>query len=162
MRTKKEIIINLYKIGLSNKKIAEMTNVTERYVRKIIQIVNTPKILTEKNYITTIKYGIKSKEELASYFGVSRMTLYRFEETTGINKKLLRCLYTEGKTLEKITSLLNTKITETEINHLKTLPTIAGIKGDIQKVMNVLLECVPYDTSIEKTYNKLKRIYKEF
>lgn len=158
MRTKKEIIINLYKIGLSNKKIAEMTNVTEIYVRKIIKIVNTPKILTEKNYITTIKYGIKSKEELASYFGVSRMTVQRFEEKTRIKQKIARYLYIHGKTEKEIAALLKTKTSGLKIHEAGTLPTITGIKLDLETILGVLKEYAQIDDEVQSQYYALKRI----
>lgn len=157
---KKYIIIELYKTGFSASEIAEQLGVTGKYVRKIIATYDNmlSKELTERNYIAAIKHGFESKEELAAYFGVSCRTLQRFEEATGINQKLAKYLYIQGKTEEEITVVLNTKTSRLKIHEAGTLPTIAGIKSDLETVLGILKEYAQIDDEAQSQYYALKRI----
>ena len=158
--TTKEQIIELHKIGFSNSAIAEQIGVTVRYVRKITKTCANALTteLTEKNYITAVKHGFESKEELATYFGVSRMTLQRFEEKTGVKQRLAKYFYVLGKTEDEITALLHTKTSVLGIHQTGTLPTIAGIKTDLETVLEVLKEYAQIDDEAQPQYYALRRI----
>lgn len=157
---KKYIIIELYKTGFSNSEISEQVGVNERYVRKIIADSgnNLKTELTERNYIAAIKHGFESKEEFAAHFGASRMTIQRFEERTGIKQKIARYLHIQGKTASEITAILNTKTSSLKIYEAETLPTIAGIKSDLETVLRVLRESAQIDDEAQTQYYALKRI----
>ena len=157
----KNAIIELHKISFSTSEIAEQLGVTGRYVRKIIATYDNTlsKKLTERNYITAIKHGFESKEELAAHFGVSYRTLKRFEESTGINQRLAKYLYVQGKTESEITTLLHTKTSALNIHEAGTLPTIAGIKSDLETVLGILKEYAQIDDEAQSQYYALKRIY---
>lgn len=156
----KNAIIELHKISFSTSEIAEQLGVTERYVRKIIATYDNTlsKKLTERNYITAIKHGFESKEELATHFGMSRMTIQRFEEKTGIKQKIARYLYINGKTEKEITSILKTKTSGLNIHETGTLSTIAGIKSDLETVLGILKEYAKIDDEAQSQYYALKRI----
>lgn len=158
--TTKEQIIELHKTGFSCSEIAEHIGVTVQYVRKIIAAcANALSMeLTERNYIAAIKHGFESKEEVAAHFGVSYRTLKRFEESTGINQRLAKYLYVQGKTEDEITALLHTKTSVLEIHKAGTLPTIAGIKSDLETVLEVLKEYAQIDDEAQSQYYALKRI----
>lgn len=158
--TTKEQIIELHKAGLSYSEIAKQIGVSMRYVYKITGTYanNLSTELTEKNYITAVKHGFESKEELATHFGVSNRTLKRFEESTGINQQLAKYLYVQGKTENEITTLLHTKTSALKIHEAGTLPTIAGIKSDLEKVLGVLKEYAQIDDEAQSQYYALKRI----
>ncbi|WP_300647466.1 helix-turn-helix domain-containing protein [uncultured Bacteroides sp.] len=160
---KKYIIIELYKTGFSTSEIAEQLGVTEKYARKIIatctDMLSTE--LTERNYVKAIKHGFESKEELASHFGVSYRTLKRFEESTGINLRLAKYLYVQGKTDSEITTLLHTKTSVLNIHEAGTLPTIVGIKSDLETVLGILKEYAQIDDETQSQYYALKRIYEK-
>lgn len=156
----KGTIIELYKNGFSRKDIAKTMYITERYVRKVIATrgKKLPSELTERNYIAAIKHGFESKEEFAVHFGVSRMTLQRFEERTGIKQKIARYLHIQGKTASEITAILNTKTSRLKIYEAETLPTIAGIKSDLETILGVLREYAQIDDEAQTQYYALKRI----
>jgi|GEM_PF-3507972 len=158
--TTKEQIIELHKAGLSYSEIAKQIGVSMRYVYKITGTYanNLSTELTEKNYITAVKHGFESKEELASHFGVSRMTIQRFEERTGIKQKIARYLHIQGKTASEITAILNTKTSRLKIYEAETLPTIAGIKSDLETALGVLREYAQIDDEAQTQYYALKRI----
>ena len=157
----KDRIIELHKTGFSNSEIAEYVGVTVRYVRNIIATcVDTLSAeLTERNYVKAIKYGFESKEELAAHFGISYRTLKRFEESTGINQRLAKYLYVQGKTDGEITTLLHTKTSVLNIHEAGTLPTIAGVKSDLETVLVILKEYAQIDDEAQSQYYSLKRIY---
>ncbi len=157
---KKYIIIELYKTGLSTSEITEQLGVTKKYACKIIATYNNTlsKELTERKYIAAVKHGFESKEELAAYFDVSCRTLQRFEEATGIKQKLAKYLYIQGKTEEEITVILNTKTSRLKIHEAGTLPTIAGIKSDLETVLDILKEYAQIDNEAQTQYYALKRI----
>ena len=153
----KYIIIELYKTNLSTSEIAGQLGITERYVRKIIAAYgNTLSTkLTERNYIAAIKHGFESKEELAAHFGVSRMTMQRFEEKTGIKQKIARYLHIHGKTEKEITTILKTKTSRLNIHAAGTLPTIAGIKSELETVLEILKEYAQIDDEVQTQYYTL-------
>ncbi|MDE6159829.1 MAG: helix-turn-helix domain-containing protein [Bacteroidaceae bacterium] len=157
---KKDIIIELYKTGLTASEIAEQLGITKRYARKTTgTCANTsPQKLTESNYITAIKKGVESKKELAVHFGVSRMTMKRFEEKTGIKQKIARYLYIQGKTEKEITAILKTKTSGLNIHEAGTIPTIAGIKSELETVLGVLKEYTQIDDKAQSQFYTLKRI----
>ena len=156
----KNIVIDQYKAGISISEIAKTLGITTRYVYKIISKKYSSS-LTESSYIEAIKYGFKSKTELADHFKVSRMKLQRFETKTGIIQKIARYLHIQGKTEKEITSILKTKSSRLLINEAGTLPTIAGIKSDLKTVLEVLKEYAKIDDDAQSQFYKIKRIYEK-
>ena len=156
----KNIVIDQYKAGVSISEIAKTLGITTRYVYKIIS-KGYRSSLTESSYIEAIKYGFKSKTELADHFKVSRMKLQRFETKTGIIQKIARYLHIQGKTEKEITSILKTKSSRLLINEAGTLPTIAGIKSDLKTVLEVLKEYTKIDDDAQSQFYKIKRIYEK-
>lgn len=156
----KNIVIDQYKAGVSISEIAKTLGITTRYVYKIISKEYNSS-LTESSYIKAIKYGFKSKTELADHFKVSRMKLQRFETKTGIIQKIARYLHIQGKTEKEITSILKTKSSRLLINEAGTLPTIAGIKSDLKTVLEVLKEYAKIDDDAQSQFYKIKRIYEK-
>lgn len=159
----KNIVIDQYKAGVSISEIAKTLGITTRYVYKIIskECSSSSSSLTESSYIEAIKYGFKSKTELADHFKVSRMKLQRFETKTGIIQKIARYLHIQGKTEKEITSILKTKSPRLLINEAGTLPTIAGIKSDLKTVLEVLKEYAKIDDDAQSQFYKIKRIYEK-
>ncbi len=159
----KDRIIELHKIGCPVLEIAEHVCVTKKYVRKIIKTFaeEVPTDLTEKNYVLAIKHGFESKEELSTHFGVSCRTLQRFEEATRIKHKIARYLHIHGKTENEIKTILNTKTSVLKIHQEGTLPTIAGIKSDLEAILGVLKEYAQFDDEAQTQYYTLKRIYEK-
>lgn len=99
--TKKERIIELSDT-FSPKEIANIVGTSVSYVNKIVKCFvsssDTPS-LTLKSYIDAHCKGITKKKDLAAFFGVSRMAIYRFENRPEIKfhfeqyMKLRRCGY---------------------------------------------------------------------
>lgn len=85
--TAKDQIINLYGL-LSPQDIAEKIGVSIYYVNRVIKAYKTNLVppLTLQNYAIAYRQGIKRKCDLAQYFGVSRMTVNRFENKPEIKK----------------------------------------------------------------------------
>lgn len=159
MKTK-DIITELYKTGLPASEIAKSIGVTKRYVNAVISRQKPlSDNLTESNYIAAIKNNsFESKEKLAAFFGVSRMTLHRFEEKTGIIPKTAKYLYIQGKTEAEITALLHTK---TSALKLQKIPTIAGIKSDLETALEILKDYAQIVGAAQPQYYTLKRIYEK-
>ena len=159
MKTK-DIITELYKTGLSASEIAKLAGVTIRYVNAVISRQKPlSDNLTESNYIAAIKNNsFESKEELAAIFGITYRTLHRFEEKTGIIAKTAKYLYIQGKTEAEITALLHTK---TSALRLHKIPTIAGVKSDLETVLEILKDYAQIVGDAQPQYYTLKRIYEK-
>jgi len=114
--TVKERIISLSK-NFSPAEIAEIIGTSVQHVNKTIQKAITSKskpLLTLANYVAAHRMGIKCKNDLAAFFGVSRMTINRFENRPEIQRHFAR--YTElrnnkydlKETLQHLTSIYET------------------------------------------------------
>ena len=86
---KKERIIALSSI-LSEADIAAEVEASLRYVRDVLKTScnSFAPQLTLQNYIDAKRRGFSKKKDLCTYFGVSRMTLHRFENNPDTVKKL--------------------------------------------------------------------------
>ena len=87
-----------------------------------------------------------------------RKNLQRFEEKTGIKQKIARYLHIHGKTEKEITTILKTKTSRLNIHEAGTLPTIAGIKSELETVLEILKEYAQIDDEVQTQYYTLKRI----
>lgn len=85
--TAKERIINQYGV-FTPEEIAENIGVSVYYVNRVIKAhtANLRPSLTLQSYVEAHHLGITQKNELAAYFGVSRMTIYRFENKPEIKE----------------------------------------------------------------------------
>ena len=137
--TKKEKILRYLQLNInSNEEIADFVGCSIRYVRKLkneLGINSKPK-LDLANYLQAILSGITTKQELAQYFGVERMTIYRFEQNNNTRKKISKYMYISGVELEKITRIF--RLTSDEAEKLKTLPTIKTVQSDLKQISAVL------------------------
>lgn len=85
--TAKERIIEQYGT-FTPKEIAENIGVSVYYVNRVIKALtaNLRPPLTLQNYVAAHRQGITKKNDLAAYFGVSRMTINRFENKPEIKE----------------------------------------------------------------------------
>lgn len=105
--TKKERIIDLCGI-FPPEEIAQIIGGDIDYVNKVIKghKANLRPSLTLQNYAAAHRQGIKRKCDLARYFGVSRMTINRFENKPEIKSyfekyiKFRKSVYLENLALE--------------------------------------------------------------
>jgi len=85
--TAKERIIEQYGMFTPDE-IAENIGVSVYYVNRVIKAhtANLWPPLTLQNYVAAHRRGITKKNDLAAYFGVSRMTINRFENKPEIKE----------------------------------------------------------------------------
>ena len=85
--TAKERIIKQYGV-FTPEEIAENIGVRVYYVNRVIKAhtANLWPPLTLQNYAAAHRQGISKKNDLAAYFGVSRMTINRFENKPEIKE----------------------------------------------------------------------------
>lgn len=131
--TNKERIKLLIKSTLSPAEVADVVGVSVGYVYRVMREIN-PKTLTLPNYIEALQMGITTKAELAQYFGVVRMTLYRFEQKNMTREATTKLLYLVNGDLDAIKSGL----TNAEAEELAKLPTLPQVKNDLQQMLAVL------------------------
>lgn len=85
--TAKDRIIEQYGV-FTPEEIAENIGVSVYYVNRVIKThtSNLRPPLTLQNYVAAHRQGITKKNDLAAYFGVSRMTINRFENKPEIKQ----------------------------------------------------------------------------
>lgn len=140
------------------KEIAAYVGCSERYVQKIVKEFNVPNPdnqLNVETYIKAILSGLDSKQKIADFFGVSRMTLNRFEKKNISVKQISRYLYIAGIDLKTICHLY--RLSEKETAALQELPTIAGVKNDLRTISAILH---PFKTSCEDIGSKHANVNK--
>lgn len=139
--TYKKYIIDLLKSGItSSKEIAVAVGCNVRHVQKVKKALfesqETNKGLTIENYLTAILHGCDTKEKLVRYFGISRMTLLRFEKKNISREQVSSYLFIAGTDIKTISHLF--RLTEAETERIKSLPTIAQIKAQLKTISAVL------------------------
>lgn len=132
--TNKERIIELSK-SLTPNEVAEICNVSAGYVYRILRKHHT-KTLTIQNYLEAIQMGITNKEELANLFGVSRMTINRFERNNITKEAIGGALYIAGRDLDSVKQELC--LTNQEADKLSRLPTLPNVVNELQKMLRAL------------------------
>lgn len=136
--TAKERIIDLYGTFSPNE-IAEIVGVSVYYVNKVIKahtvVLHPP--LTLQNYVAAHHQGITRKCDLARYFGVTRMTINRFENKSEIKEYFARYMrfrkngmYLMNLSLELSGILEMLEIFEPET---KTTKTVKALIDQIKK-----------------------------
>lgn len=121
------------------KEIADYVGCSKRHVEIVVKefkAVESNTKLTLEKYIAAIQSGCDTKEQIAEYFGVSRMTLLRFEKKNISRKQVSRYLFITGSDIKTISHLF--RLTEEEAQELKNLPTIAQIKEQLKTISAVL------------------------
>ena len=121
------------------KGIAACVGCSERYVQKIVKEYNAPNPdnqITVETYIKAILSGADTKQKIANFLGVSRMTLNRFENKKISVNEISRYLYIAEIDIKIICHLY--RLSEEETAALKELPTIAGVKNDLKTISAIL------------------------
>lgn len=154
--TNKERIIELNK-SLEAKEIAEVLKISVSRVYRVLREHN-PKTLTTQNYLEAIQMGITNKEELAETFGVTRMTINRFERKN-ITKEAIGCaLYISGENQENVKQELS--LTNQETAELAKLPTLPNVATELKKMKKALEPHKHKTTLNEELYKKVSEALK--
>lgn len=98
--TSKETIVRLFKIGKSATDIIRDYNFPKATVYAAISEYKNTIIhqdLTINNYVAAHRMGITRKKDLAAFFGVSRMTINRFENRPDIREHFNRYIKFQNK-----------------------------------------------------------------
>lgn len=95
-----------------------------------------PKTLTIQAYLEAIQMGITNKEELAEFFGVSRMTINRFERNNITKEALGGALYIACGDLDSVKQELS--LTNQEAAELSQLPTLPNIITELRQMLKAL------------------------
>ncbi len=138
--TVKERIIELSRT-YSPDEIAEFIGTSIQYVNKVLRNAATSEnnpLLTLQNYIMAHCKGITKKNDLAAFFGVSRMTINRFENRPEIKHHFARYmeLRNNGYCIDQITHHL-TQILET----LSLFEPNSGITNNLKQAVAILIKC---------------------
>ena len=158
-------------LGYDNNEIAETLNISSNsgYIRKVRREITRPTetpskspAVTPKKYYKLMKENKGTKEELAAELGVARMTLHRFEKTSGSNQKLAEYLYLRGMSIGQIATTLGAK--ESTINDMKleSLPTLDGIREQMKQALEILKKASIFDDEIEAQFYGLQRAFDKF
>ena len=132
--TNKERIIDLSK-HFNTSEVAKVCNVSVSYVYRVLREHN-PKTLTLLNYLNAIEQGTTAKSELATFFGVERTTIFRFERMHRTKENLGQMLYIESGNLEKLKNAFN--LTNQECVELSSLPTLPGVVNELKQMIKAL------------------------
>lgn len=119
--------------------IAENIGVSVYYVNRVIKAhtANLRPSLTLQNYVSAHRQGITKKNDLALYFGVSRMTLNRFENKPEIKEYFERYMQfrEDGMYLKNLSQELSGILEILELFEPKsrTAKTVKAIIGQLKK-----------------------------
>lgn len=138
--TTKERIIELSRT-FSPGEIAEFIGTSIQYVNKVLRSATTSKnkpLLTLQNYVMAHCKGITKKNDLAAFFGVSRMTINRFENRPEIKHHFARYmeLRNNGYCIDQITHHL-IQILET----LSLFEPNSDITNNLKQAVAILTKC---------------------
>lgn len=137
--TEKERIISLSGI-FSPTEIAEIIGTSIQYVNKVLRNAITSENkppLTLPNYVVAHRKGITKKNDLAAFFGVSRMTINRFENRPEIKHHFTRYmeLRNNGYYIDEVHHL--TEILET----LSLFEPNTDITHNLKQAVAILTKC---------------------
>ena len=149
--TNKERIIELSK-SLTPNEVAEICNVSAGYVYRILR-KHHPKTLTLENYLKAIKMEIINKDDLANYFGVSRMTINRFERSNLTKEAIGNALYIVLGDIDSVKQKLS--LTNQESATLAQLPTLSGVTKELRQMLNALEAYKDKTTLNEQLYQNI-------
>lgn len=121
--------------------IADIIGTSVQYVNKILRNASTSEnkpLLTLKNYVMAHRKGITKKHDLAAFFGVSRMTINRFENCPEIKHHFTRYmeLRNNGYYIDEVTHHL-TEIIET----LSLFEPNTDITHNLKQAVAILTKC---------------------
>ena len=164
-QSKRGSVKALIACGLTDSEIAETLHISAKsgYIRKIRRETaetscnnetskdENPK-LTPETYYNAMKKNNGTKEDLAAALGVARMTLHRFEQDTEMKKRLARYMRVRGMGLERIAAQLGTKISILEKMGIDRLPTLDGIKAQIEMALEPLADVAQWDEDVAAIY----------
>lgn len=164
-KTKRQSIIELISCGFTDSEIADTLHISAQsgYIRKVrrslaesaseesTQKQDKPKLTPERYYNAVMKHN-GTKDDLASALGVARMTLHRFEQDTEMKKRLARYMRVRGMGLERIAAQLGTKISILEEMGIDRLPTLDGIRAQIEMALEPLADVAQWDEDVAAIY----------
>lgn len=164
-QSKRDSVKALIACGLTNSEIAETLHISAKsgYIRKIRrEIADTscnneipkderPK-LTPETYYNAMKKNNGTKDDLAAVLGVCRKTLYTFEHDNQMKLRLARYMRVRGMGLERIAAQLGTKISVLEKMGIDRLPTLDGIKAQIEIALEPLADVAQWDEDVAAIY----------
>lgn len=164
-QSKRESIKALIACGLTDSEIAETLRLSAKsgYIRKIRrEIADTScnneiptderSKLTPETYYNAMKKNNGTKEDLAAALGVCRKTLYTFEHDNQMKLRLARYMRVRGMGLERIAAQLGTKISVLEKMGIDRLPTLDGIKAQIEIALEPLADVAQWDEDVAAIY----------
>lgn len=132
--TNKERIVELSK-HFDPIEVTKMCNVSAGYVYRVLR-EHHPKTLNLENYLKAIEMEIINKDDLANYFGVSRMTINRFERSNRTKEAIGKALYMTLGDIESVKQKLS--LTNQESATLAQLPTLSSVTQELRKMLNAL------------------------
>lgn len=164
-QSKRDSVKALIACGLTDSEIAETLHISAKsgYIRKIRrEIADTscnneipkderPK-LTPETYYNAMKKNNGTKDDLAAALGVCRKTLYTFEHDNQMKLRLARYMRVRGMGLERIAAQLGTKISVLEKMGIDRLPTLDGIKAQIEIALEPLADVAQWDEDVAAIY----------
>lgn len=139
--TAKERIIELSRT-FTPLEIAEIIGTSISYINKILRNATTSEnkpLLTLQNYVAAHRKGITKKNDLAAFFGVSRMTINRFENRPEIKHHFARYVELRNNHYYWIDELTHhlTEILET----LSLFEPNTDITHNLKQAVAILTKC---------------------
>lgn len=164
-KSKRESIKALIACGFTDSEISDTLRISAKsgYIRKIRREMadtscnnetstDEKQRLTPETYYNAMKKNNGTKEDLAAALGVARMTLHRFEQDTEMKIRLARYMRVRGMGLERIAAQLGTKISILEEMGIDRLPTLDGIKAQIEMALEPLADVAQWDEEVAALY----------
>lgn len=162
--TLSERIEELVLLGYDNKDIAEALNISNKskYIQRVRRSLKEPtqeqdklKLTPERYYNAVIKHN-GTKDDLAAILGVCRKTLYTFEQNTQMKKRLTCYMRVRGMSLEDIARQIGTKVSTLEKMGLDKLPTLDGIKIQMEIALEPLADVAQWDNEAASLFYRLQ------
>lgn len=168
-QSKRENIIALISCGFTDSEIADTLHISAQsgYIRKVrrslaesapeesTQEQDKPALTPERYYNAVIKHN-GTKEDLAAILGVCRKTLYTFEHDAQMKNRLARYMRVRGMSLEEIAGQIGTKVSTLEKMGVDKVPTLDGIKGQMEIALEPLADIAQWDNEAATLFYRLQ------
>ena len=168
-KSKKQSIIELISCGFTDSEIADTLHISAQsgYIRKLrrslaesspeesTQEQDKPKLTPERYYNAVMKHN-GTKDVLAAILGVCRKTLYTFEHSAQMKNRLARYMRVRGMSLEVIAGQIGTKVSTLEKMGLDKLPTLDGIKIQMEIALEPLADIAQWDNEAASLFYRLQ------
>ncbi len=159
-----ERIKELVLLGYDNGEIAEALNISNesKYIQRVRRSLkkstkeqDKPKLTPERYYNAVMKHN-GTKDDLAAILGVCRKTLYTFEHSAQMKNRLARYMRVRGMSLEVIAGQIGTKVSTLEKMGLDKLPTLDGIKIQMEIALEPLADIAQWDNEAASLFYRLQ------